>query len=124
MARPPVEVQGTLELETVETTVSQDRVAVYLRAAGRDLARVAVTFGLGDQRSQLRFQPAPGLTPSLVQDSQTGVNVGAGQRLLLGYVVGPSGSAASLKVFGVSASGLNDNRKVGLNVSGAVLMQQ
>ena len=131
LARPP-ETEGTLMLETVEATGFQDRVAVYLRA-GRDLAGVAVTFGLGDQRSQLRFQAAPGITPSLVQDRQTGVvavawleglNVAAGQRILLGYVEGPSGSAANLKVFGVSASGRNDNRKVGLDVSGAALMQQ
>jgi hypothetical protein len=53
-----------------------------------------------------------------------GLNVNAGQRLLLGYIVGPSGWAENLKVFGVSASGLTDNRLVGLNVSGAELVQQ
>jgi hypothetical protein len=127
-ARPPVEVQGTLVLGTAEGSgTSQDRVPVYLRA-GRDLVRVAVTFGLGDQQSRLRFEAVPGLAPSLVEDGQSGVvaaawleglNVSAGQRLLLGYIVGPSGSAANLKVFGASASGRNDNQEVGLDVSGA-----
>jgi hypothetical protein len=105
---------------------------VYLQG-GRDLARVAVTFGLGDLQSQLRFEAASDMVPTLMQDSQPGVvvaawleglNVRAGQRLLLGYVVGPSGSAANLKVFNVSASGLNDNQEVGLDVSGAPLVQQ
>jgi hypothetical protein len=121
-------VQGTLVLGTAEGSgTSQDRVPVYLRA-GRDLVRVAVTFGLGDQQSRLRFEAVPGLAPSLVEDGQSGVvaaawleglNVSAGQRLLLGYIVGPSGSAANLKVFGASASGRNDNQEVGLDVSGA-----
>lgn len=132
-ARPAVEVRGTLVVGTAEGSgTTQDRVPVYLQA-GRDLVRVAVTFGLGDQQSQLRFEAAPGLAPSLVQDSQTGVvaaawveglNVGAGQRLLLGYIAGPSGFAANLKVFGASATGLNDNREVGLDVSGAALVRQ
>ena len=133
VVRPPVEVRGTLVLgPPVGAGTTQDRVPVYLQG-GRDLARVAVTFGLGDLQSQLRFEAASDMVPTLMQDSQPGVvvaawleglNVRAGQRLLLGYVVGPSGSAANLKVFNVSASGLNDNQEVGLDVSGAPLVQQ
>jgi Cohesin domain len=132
-ARAPLEMQGTLVLGPAEGSgTAQDQVPVYLQA-GRDLIRVALAFGLGDQQSQLRFQAAPGITPSLVEDKQTGIvaaawleglNVRAGQRLLLGYIVGPSGSAANLKVFGVSAGGLNDRSEVGLEVSGAALVQR
>jgi hypothetical protein len=131
--RAPLETQGTLVLGPAEGSgTAQDQVPVYLQA-GRDLVRVALAFGLGDQQSQLRFQAAPGMTPSLVEDNQTGIvaaawleglNVRAGQRLLLGHIVGPSGSAANLKVFGVSAGGLNDRSEVGLEVSGAALVQR
>jgi hypothetical protein len=130
--RPSPEIQGALVLGSAEGTgTSQDRVPVYLQAT-RDLARLAVAFSLGDQQSQLRFEAAPGIAPSLVQDSQTGLvaaawlgglNVPAGERLLLGYVVGPSGSAGNLKIFGASATGLNDNREVGLDVSVPVVRQ-
>jgi hypothetical protein len=133
VAKPPAEIGGTLLLGSAEGSgTAQERVPVYLQA-GRDLVRVALTFGLGDQKSQLRFEAAPGTVPSMLQDGQPGyvvaawlegLNVNAGQRLLLGYIVGPSGSAENLKVFGVSASGLTDNRLVGLNVSGAELVQQ
>ena len=133
VAKPPAEIGGTLLLGSAEGSgTAQERVPVYLQA-GRDLVRVALTFGLGDQKSQLRFEAAPGTVPSMLQDGQPGyvvaawlegLNVNAGQRLLLGYIVGPSGWAENLKVFGVSASGLTDNRLVGLNVSGAELVQQ
>jgi hypothetical protein len=131
--RPPVELQGTLVIGRAEAAAAgQERVPVYLEA-GRSLARVGVTFGLGDQQSQLRFQAAPGLAPSLMQDSQPGIvaaawiqglDVNAGQRLLLGYVVGPAGFAANLRVFGASASGIDDFREVGLDVSGATVVRQ
>jgi hypothetical protein len=52
-----------------------------------------------------------------------GLNVPAGQRLLLGYITGPTGYAANLKVFGVSAGGLNDGHEVGLDISGAAVVQ-
>ena len=44
-----------------------------------------------------------------------GVSVQAGERLLLGYVTGPTGALANLTVYGVSASGLGDNREVRLD---------
>jgi hypothetical protein len=102
---------------------TQERVAIYLKAES-DLARVAVTIGLGDRQSQLRFVPTAETPPSLAQDGQlsvvaaawlSGVSVRARERLLLGYVVGPAGALASLRVYGVSASGLDDNRKVRLD---------
>jgi len=126
-ARRAVEVRGTLVLGSPENSAGGERVAVYLQA-GRDLVGVAVTFGLGDQQSPLQFVNAADPPPSLVQDSQVGVvalawlqgvTVRAGERFLLGYVAGPPGWSAKLKVFGVSAGGLNDNQEVGLDVSGA-----
>ena len=95
---------------------------VYLEAA-QDLTRVAVTFGLGDRRSQLRFVAAPGLPPSLVQEVPLGavavawldgLSVRGGERLFLGYVTGPAGSLANVQMYGVSASGLDDDREVRL----------
>jgi hypothetical protein len=99
---------------------TEERAPVYLEAR-RDLAHVAVTFALGDQHSQLRFVPTAETPPSLAQDSQLGVvaaawlggvSVQAGNRLLLGYVAGPAGAVANLQVYGLSASGLDDNGRV------------
>lgn len=42
----------------------------------------------------------------------------AGNRLLLGYVAGPAGAVTNLQVYGLSASGLDDNREVLLQASG------
>lgn len=116
-------VHGTLALGDPEKPgEAEERVPVYLEA-GRDLVRVAVTFALGDQRSQLRFVATADTPPSLVQDSQLGVvavawlegvSVRTGERLLLGYVVGPTGVSANLKVYGASAVGSDDNREVRL----------
>jgi uncharacterized repeat protein (TIGR01451 family) len=116
-------VSGALALGEAERQGDgSERVPVYLEA-GQDLTRVAVTFGLGDQRSRLRFAATAETPPSLAQDGQVGVvavawldgvSVRAGARLLLGYVAGPAGAAANLKVYGVSASGLEDNREVRL----------
>jgi hypothetical protein len=92
---------------------------VYLEAK-QDLVRVAVTFGLGDQQSQLRFVATPDTPLPLAQDGHlgviaaawlNGVSVRAGERLLLGYVAGPTGASANLKVYGLSASGLDDTRE-------------
>ena len=115
--------QGALVLGRAEPYgAAEERVPVYLEAR-QDLVRVAVTFGLGDQQSQLRFAPTAETPPSLVQDSQlgvvvaawlNGVSVHAGGRLLLGYVTGAAGALANLTVFGLSASGLDDNRTVRL----------
>jgi hypothetical protein len=38
----------------------------------------------------------------------------AGRRLLLGYVAGPSGVSLDVKVYGMSAASLDDNREVRL----------
>ena len=103
-----------------------ERIALYL-AASQELNAVAVTFGLGDRRSPLRFAAAPGLIPSLVEDGQTGVvaaawlngvSVRRGERLLLGYVSGPSGSLANLEFYGASATNLNDYSEVRLDLAG------
>jgi hypothetical protein len=126
--RTTAEVEGVLVLGAPEKPANgEDRVPVYLEAR-HDLVRIAVTFALGDQQSQLRFVPVAGMRPSLAQDGQLGVvaaawlegvTVRAGERLLLGYVVEPTGASANLKVFGMSASGLNDGREVRLGVSSA-----
>jgi hypothetical protein len=98
---------------------------VYLEARN-DLVRVAVTFALGDRRSPLRFVPTAETPPSLAESGQPGViavawlnglSVRAGERLLLGYVAGPTGASANLKVYGMSASGLDDDREVRLEAS-------
>src|ERR1039458_8959475 len=106
-----VAAQGVLLLGNPEKSgTAQERVPVYLEA-GRDLVRVAVTFALGDQRSQLRFVTTPDTPRSLAQDSQLGVvavawlegvTVRAGERLLLGYVAGPAGASENPEVFGAS----------------------
>ena len=121
--RPQAAVQGALVLGTPEQSASAgERIPVYLEA-GRDLVRVAVTFALGDRQSHLSFVSTAETPPSLVQDSQLGVvvaawldgvSVPAGGRLLLGYIAGPAAVSANLKVYGVSASGLDDNREVRL----------
>jgi hypothetical protein len=126
LPRPRGDALGALVLGDAEkTTDGEERVPVYLEAV-RDLVRVAVTFALGDQRSQLRFVPTAATPPSLAQDSQLGViavawlegvSVRAGGRLLLGCVAGPAGALANLRVYGMSASGLDDNREVRLEAS-------
>jgi hypothetical protein len=124
--RPQGAIEGAIVLGSAENAGGgQQRVAVYLEARSA-LNGVAVTFGLGDQQSQLKFL-AGAIAPSLLQDSQrgvvaaawtSGVSVRAGQRLLLGYVEGPTGFEANLRVFGASASGVSDNRAVRLALPG------
>ena len=93
---------------------------MYLTAS-RDLKQVAVTFALGDQRSPLRFEKTATALPTLVQDGQPGIvsaawlqglTVRTGDRLLLGYVVGPADSSASWTIYGMSASALDSGRAV------------
>jgi hypothetical protein len=130
---PRAGVQGSLALGGAErSSETQERVPVYLEAR-QDLARVAVTFALGDQRSQLRFVPTAETPPSLAQDSQVGVvavawlegvSVRAGGRLLLGYVAGPAGFSANLGVYGTSAAGLDDNREVRLDAPATAGLRQ
>ena len=131
--KPQARAQGVLVRGTPEQSNNgEERVPVYL-AAVTDLVHVAVTFGLGDERSQLRFVPTAETPPSLAQDGQLGavaaawlegVTVRVGERLLLGYVTGPTGMSANLRVFGVSASGLDDNREVRLDAPTAGGLRQ
>jgi len=105
----------------------QDKVPVYLEAT-RSLNRAAFSFGAGDQQSQLQFQPTGG-SPSILADSTTGIAGGmavawlqgtslrAGERLLLGYIVGPAGSAANLRVFNASGTLLDSFQEFGVEVS-------
>ena len=121
--KPETPIEGALVLGPPESSgATEERVPVYLEAR-QDLVNVAITFGLGDQHSQLRFLPTLQTPPSFAQDNQLGVvaaawlgglNIQEGNRLLLGYVAGPAGALSNLKVFGVSASGVNDNREVRL----------
>ena len=127
MLRPRAGADGALALGGAERSgEGAERIPVYLEAR-QDLVRVAVAFALGDQRSQLRFVPTAERPPTLAQDNQPGVvavawlgglSIRAGERLLLGYVAGPAGALANLKVYGLSASGLDDNREVRLDVAG------
>jgi uncharacterized repeat protein (TIGR01451 family) len=122
--RRPSATEGALTLGSPERAGrGEERIPVYLEAK-RGLVRVAVTFAVGDRQSQLRLVPTAETPPSLAQDSQLGVvaaawldgvSVPAGRRLLLGYVTGPAGALVNLKVYGVSASGLDDNREVRLD---------
>jgi hypothetical protein len=124
MLRPRAGADGALALGGAERSgEGAERIPVYLEAR-QNLVRVAVAFALGDQRSQVRFVPTAERPPTLAQDSQPGVvavawlegvSVRAGERLLLGYVAGPAGASANLKVYGISASGLDDNREVRLD---------
>jgi len=125
--RAALEVRGTLEFGPTEGAgTSQERTPVFLRA-GRDLARVGVAFSAGDERSQLQFEAAAGMSPSLMYNSQPGfvsvaflqgMDARAGNRTLLGYIVGPAGSGANLKVFGTQATGLNDFEVFGIDFGG------
>ena len=53
-----------------------------------------------------------------------GLSIRAGENLLLGYLTRPAGYAANLKVFGVSAAGLNEGTKLDVDVSGVPVVQQ
>lgn len=125
--RAPLEVRATLVLGPAEGAgTSQERVPVYLRA-GRDLAQAGIAFSAGGGEAPLHFQPAPGMTPSIMYDSQpglvavaflAGLDARGGDNILLGYVVGPAGSAANVRVFGTSAAGLNDHQDFEVNFAG------
>jgi hypothetical protein len=110
---PQASAQGALVLGDPEKSgEAEERVPVYLEAK-QDLLRAPVTFALGDQRSQLRFVASPRTPPSLAYDGQLGVVAAAwldgvtgraGERLLLGYVVGPAGVSAGLRIYGMSVA--------------------
>jgi hypothetical protein len=125
--RPQGAPRGALAVGPPEISgVAEEQVPVYLEAR-QNLVKIAITFALGDQRSQLRFVPTLQAPPSFAQDRQlgvvavawlNGVSLEAGGQLLLGYVTGPAGFSAKLKVYGVSASGLVDNSEVRLDAPG------
>jgi uncharacterized repeat protein (TIGR01451 family) len=122
-SRPQRAPDGALILGAAESTgAGTARVPVYLTAS-RNLTNIALTFAAGDLQSQLHFVSVPAAAPALVQDSQTGavavvwqsgISVPAGQRLLLGYVAGPSDALANIRIFGSSAAGADDNREIKL----------
>jgi sugar lactone lactonase YvrE len=119
--------EGALVLGVPQAiSATEELVPVFLEAR-RNLSDVALTFALGDQRSQLRFVPGPAAKPSLTADGQIGVlalawtdglNLAAGAQLLLGYVAEPAGVSANLTVYGLSATQLDDHRTVVLNAPG------
>jgi hypothetical protein len=111
---------------------SQELVPVYFEP-GRELSSVAISFSIGDERSQLHFQAVPGMAPSISYDSTagfvaeaflSGFDAHTGESVLLGYVVGPTGSAANLKVFGVSAATLHDMKLFGVDHTGAGVVRR
>jgi len=106
----------------------EEQIPVYLTAV-HDLSHVALTFAVGNGQSRLRFVATAENPPSLAHDAQVGIvalawveglSVLAGDRTLLGYITGPIGSLADLKVYGWSASGLDDNRDVLIDASASV----
>ena len=120
---------GTLIFGDVAMSGSdEERMPVYLNAV-HGLSRVTLTFGLGDQQSPLRFVAAKEHPPSLAHDKSLGVvavvwaeglSVPAGERLLLGYIEGPVGALTNVRMYGWSASGLDDFREVVIDVPQAV----
>jgi hypothetical protein len=116
------ESRGEAEAALSFGTPEPSGIPVYLDAKA-PLVHVALTFGAGDQQSQFRFTPAPAAPPALTY-SQTGavavafpggITLPAGSRLLLGYIVPPSGASPNLEIYGMSAAGLDDNREVRLS---------
>jgi hypothetical protein len=108
--------------------MTEQRTPIYLEVDS-EIAKVAIAFALGDQRSEARFVANVEVPPSLVvQDRRAGlvavawldgVNLRAGKRLLLGYLVGLVGTPQNLEVLGLSARGLDDDQDVLLDVTAA-----
>ncbi len=131
--RPRGPSEGALTLGAAELLGdSEERIPVYLEGR-RDLTRVALTAAVGDQQSQFRFTASETAPPSLVETGQTGVvvvawlngvSVRAGEKALLGYVVAPAGVAGKLRFFGVSASGLDENREIPLDAPAAAGLER
>lgn len=134
--RTPPEVTATLVFGPREAAgTGQERIPVYLDSR-RDLHKLAMTFSAGDQQSKWQFQAVSAVAPTVLQDSTTGVagalavawlrgfDIGAGRRLLLGYIVGPSGSAGNLRILAMGASLIDGLQEVGLDVSGVTVAQQ
>jgi len=103
----------------------EERIPIYLEAR-TGLENIAITFAVGDGQSDLRFVRADA-PPSLAHGELgvvavawvEGLSVRPGGRLLLGYVTGPAGVSANLKVYGMSASNLKDHRTIPLSSSTA-----
>jgi hypothetical protein len=129
----PPEVGANLVLGPAQPGgTSQELVPVYFEPR-RELSGVAISFSIGDERSQLHFQAAPGMSPTINYDSTpgfvaeaflSGFDARTGERVLLGYVVVPSGSAANLKVFGVSAATVRDMQLFGVDHVGTRVVRQ
>lgn len=121
----PRATQGRLVLGAPECSIgTEQRFPIYLDAS-LDLVRVAVTFALGNHRSRLRFVATPDAPPSLADDNRLGlvalawlegVSVRAGERFLLGHMVGPA-ELENLEIYSISAVGLDNEREVLLDAS-------
>jgi hypothetical protein len=121
------EIEGTVSFGPPEPiNDSQARMPVYLDAMS-DLTRVALTFALGDQHSQLAFAPAAQAAPNLAAPGHAGVaalawldgvSLRRGERLLLGYVEGPAAALPGLQFYGISAVRLEDDQIVRLDAPG------
>jgi len=126
---PPSDPDGTLIFgDIARFGGDEERMPVYLNAV-HGLSRITLTFGLGDQQSPLRFVATKEHPPSLAHDKSLGVvavvwaeglSVPAGERLLLGYIEGPVGALTNVRMYGWSASGLDDFREVVIDVPQAV----
>lgn len=108
----------------------QERVPVYMQAT-RAMSRVGLAFSAGDQQSTLQFvagDVAPALNvggqKGLVAVAWGGLDRPAGARTMLGYILGPAGFSANLRVFGASGTRLNDDQEVSFEVSGATTVRQ
>jgi uncharacterized repeat protein (TIGR01451 family) len=122
----PGETEASLSFGVAEAlNDTEARMPVYLDARG-DLARVALTFALGDQHSRLAFVPAR-VAPSLSPPGEAGiaavawlegVTVRSGERLLLGYVEGPAAALPGVQLYGMSAVRLDDDQMVRLDAPG------
>jgi hypothetical protein len=128
----PPETRATLTLgPTQGAGTAQETVPIYLEGM-RDLSGVVISFSIGDDRSQLHFQQAADLAPDLKYDGTgfvtaaflSGFNVRAGGRTLLGYVVGPAGSASNFRIMGTSAATLNDRQMFGVEFAGSGTVRQ
>ena len=97
----------------LESVVDGTHTAIYLRA-NSDLSLIGLSFALGAE-GKLQFTPgqlAPSLTDTglpgiLVVAWLEGVDLKAGERILLGYVDTSATTQANIRFFGVSASDRN-----------------
>ena len=69
----------------------------------------------------MKYQDTPGFVTAMFA---SGFDMRSRDRVLLGYVAGPAGSSANLKIFGVSAATMNDMQLFGVDVAGATGVRQ